>query len=1035
MLRLLIETCVHRRMAALFATLVVAAFGLRAYLDTPIEAYPDVTNAQVTVIAQLPGNAPEEIERRVTVPLERELNGTPGMTLMRSESLFGLSLITLTFSDDTASFPARTVVLQRVAAADLPPGVTPELAPEATPLGEVYQFRLTSDRHDLYELRSEMQWNVVRVLRQVPGVADIVPFGGYVKEVHVEADAARLFALGLTLADLEQAIAKSNLNAGGGFLRHGDQELTVRGLGYLESPEDIKRILLRSKDGTAVTVGDVANVVQSFTPRRGTVGVGLEKEGIEGFVWMRRGQNPSLVLDGVHTKVRELNETILPKGMHIEIYYDRSDLVGLTLSTVHENLLTGFTLVVAVVWLFLRSVVGSVAVAVVIPLALLVAFLGLYGLGLPANLISMGAIDFGILVDGAVVLVENIIHALRQDRPADRRGVLRLVVRSAVDVGSPTLYAMLIIIAALLPVFTLQSVEGRIFRPLALTYSFALAGALVFSLTLVPALCAIMFRPRHALPEEPAWIERLRTRYRRSLSWLLEHRAMALAAAFALLAMGTLTVTRLGTEFLPELDEGDIQLFVEMPPSISLDKGQDILLEVRRRILAFPEVMKTLSEQGRPEDGTDNEGVNMSETFIRLKPVREWRPGYYKRRLIDEMRASLTEIPGVRYNFSQPMKDNVEEAVAGVRGKVVLKVFGPDLARMRSTLEQAKEALKTVPGIVDLDLYRDALTPQLQVRFSRPALARAGITMEDAQRTLEIALAGRVPTTLWEGERPVPIRLILPLDIRDDADRIGAITVAGESGARVPLRDLATLQVANGVASINREGNSRFLALKFNVEGRDLGSVVKDAIAAVTQTVQPPEGHYFVWGGEFENQQRALARLKLVVPLAVLTVLGLLYAAMNSGRSALAILLTVPFALTGGTFALLVAGVPLSVSAAVGFIALLGQVSLMGLLVLGAAEARRRNGEALGPALIEGASERLRPVLMASMLALVGLLPMALSTGVGSETQRPFALVVVGGMLTTLAVALWMLPTIYSYITPERLITPEETDEHLGEKA
>jgi cobalt-zinc-cadmium resistance protein CzcA len=1035
MLRLLIETCVHRRMAALFATLVVAAFGLRAYLDTPIEAYPDVTNAQVTVIAQLPGNAPEEIERRVTVPLERELNGTPGMTLMRSESLFGLSLITLTFSDDTASFPARTVVLQRVAAADLPPGVTPELAPEATPLGEVYQFRLTSDRHDLYELRSEMQWNVVRVLRQVPGVADIVPFGGYVKEVHVEADAARLFALGLTLADLEQAIAKSNLNAGGGFLRHGDQELTVRGLGYLESPEDIKRILLRSKDGTAVTVGDVANVVQSFTPRRGTVGVGLEKEGIEGFVWMRRGQNPSLVLDGVHTKVRELNETILPKGMHIEIYYDRSDLVGLTLSTVHENLLTGFTLVVAVVWLFLRSVVGSVAVAVVIPLALLVAFLGLYGLGLPANLISMGAIDFGILVDGAVVLVENIIHALRQDRPADRRGVLRLVVRSAVDVGSPTLYAMLIIIAALLPVFTLQSVEGRIFRPLALTYSFALAGALVFSLTLVPALCAIMFRPRHALPEEPAWIERLRTRYRRSLSWLLEHRAMALAAAFALLAMGTLTVTRLGTEFLPELDEGDIQLFVEMPPSISLDKGQDILLEVRRRILAFPEVMKTLSEQGRPEDGTDNEGVNMSETFIRLKPVREWRPGYYKRRLIDEMRASLTEIPGVRYNFSQPMKDNVEEAVAGVRGKVVLKVFGPDLARMRSTLEQAKEALKTVPGIVDLDLYRDALTPQLQVRFSRPALARAGITMEDAQRTLEIALAGRVPTTLWEGERPVPIRLILPLDIRDDADRIGAITVAGESGARVPLRDLATLQVTNGVASINREGNSRFLALKFNVEGRDLGSVVKDAIAAVTQTVQPPEGHYFVWGGEFENQQRALARLKLVVPLAVLTVLGLLYAAMNSGRSALAILLTVPFALTGGTFALLVAGVPLSVSAAVGFIALLGQVSLMGLLVLGAAEARRRNGEALGPALIEGASERLRPVLMASMLALVGLLPMALSTGVGSETQRPFALVVVGGMLTTLAVALWMLPTIYSYITPERLITPEETDEHLGEKA
>jgi len=1028
MLRLLIETCVHRRVAALFATVVVGAIGLYAYLDTPIEAYPDVTNTQVTVITQLPGNAPEEIERRITVPLERELNGTPGMTLMRSESLFGLSLITLTFSDETASFPARTVALQRVAAAELPPGVTPELAPEATPLGEVYQFRLRSDRHDLYQLRSEMQWNVVRVLRQVPGVADIVPFGGYLKETHVEVDPARLFALGLTLNDVEQAIAKSNLNVGGGFLRNGDQEFTVRGIGYLESPEDIKRILLRSKDGTAVTLGDISTVVQSYTPRRGTVGVALEKEGIESFVWMRRGQNPSRVLDGIHDKIRELNDTILPKGMRVEMYYDRSDLVGLTLSTVHKNLLSGFALVVGIVWLFLRSIAGSVAVAVVIPLSLLVAFLGLHTLGLPANLISMGAIDFGILVDGAVVLVENVIHALRHEQPADRRGVLRLVVRSAVDVGRPTLYAMLIIIAALVPVFTLQSVEGRIFRPLALTYSFALLGALVFALTAVPAICAALFRPRDAQLHEPGWIERLRVGYRQSLSWVLGRRAMVFALAFVMIGLAGVTLTRLGTEFLPELDEGDIQLFVEMPPSIALEKGQDILLEVRRRILTFPEVAKTLSEQGRPEDGTDNEGVNMSETFIRLKPTREWRPGWDKKRLIHEMRASLSEIPGVRYNFSQPMKDNVEEAVSGVRGKVVLKVFGPDLAAMRTTLERAKDTLRSVPGIVDLDLYRDASTPQLQVRFDRQALARAGIAMEEAQRTVETALAGRIVTTMWEGERPLPIRLMLPLQIRDDPEKIGAITVAAESGASIPLRDLATLQVTKGLASINREGNSRYLALKFNIEGRDMGSVVNDAIAAVKGSVQPPEGHYFVWGGEFENQRRALARLKIVVPLAVLAVLGLLYGAMNSGRSSLAILLTVPFALTGGVFALLIAGVPLSVSAAVGFIALLGQVSLMGVLVLGAAEVRRRGGQALTPALVQGASERLRPVLMASLLAFVGLLPMAVSTGVGSETQRPFALVVVGGMVTTLVVALFVLPVLYTVITPRRLITPEEED-------
>ncbi len=1031
MLRLLIETCVHRRTAALFATLVVAIFGLRAYFDTPIEAYPDVTNTQVTVITQLPGNAPEEIERRITVPLERELNGTPGMTLMRSESLFGLSLITLTFSDDTNSFVARTVVSQRVAVAELPAGATPELAPEATPLGEVYQFRLTSDRHDLYQLRSEMQWTVVRTLRQVPGVADIVPFGGYLKEVHVQADPVRLFATGLTLADVELAIGKSNINVGAGFLRHGDQELTVRGIGFLTTAEDIKRIVLKAKDGTPVNVGDIATVIQSYTPRRGAVGVGLEKEGVESFIWMRRGQNPSRVLDGIHAKVKQLNEKLLPTGMKIETYYDRSDLVGLTLSTVHENLLSGFLLVVCIVWLFLRSLVCSAIVAVVIPLSLLVAFLGLHMLELPANLISMGAIDFGILVDGAVVLVENVIHSLRHEHPTHWRGVLNLVVRSAVDIGRPTLYAMLIIIAALVPVFTLQSVEGRIFRPLALTYSFALAGALVFALTLVPALCAALFRPKHAQLQEPVWIEKLREGYRRTLTWMLNRRPLILVAAFAMLALGGLTLTRLGTEFLPELDEGDIQLFVEMPPSIALARGQDILLEVRKRLLKFPEVSKTMSEQGRPEDGTDNEDVNMSETFIRLKPTKEWRPGLDKRRLIDEMRVSLSEIPGVRYNFSQPMKDNVEEAVSGVRGKVVLKIFGPDLAQMRATLEHARESLKSVPGIVDLDLYRDALKPQLQVIFDRQALARAGVSMDDAQRALETALAGRVATTMWEGERPVPVRILLPLEVRDDADKVAAVTVVGESGARIPIRELAVIRMANALATINREGNSRFLALKFNIEGRDMGSVVNDAIDAVAKSVKAPEGHYFVWGGEFENQARAIARLKLVVPLALLAVLGLLYAAMNSGRSALSILLTVPFALTGGAFALLVADVPLSVSAAVGFIALIGQVSLMGLLVLSATEVRRHDGEAVIPALIAGAADRLRAVLMAAMLALVGLLPMAVSSGVGSETQRPFALVVVGGMITALIVTMALLPVLYSYITPKQLATPEEEDAHI----
>lgn len=1028
MLNRIIEACVHRRIAILVMTAIIALFGVRAYLQTPIEAYPDVTNVQVQVITQMPGYAAEEIERQVTVPLERALNGTPGMTLLRSESLFGLSLVTLIFDDGVDAFSTRMLVGQRMAQADLPEGVAPNLAPEATPLGKIYRFRVVSDRADLYQLRSEMQWNVTRVLRQVQGVADVVPFGGYLKELQVEADPARLYAAGLSLGDLEAAIRQANLNVGGGFLRHGDQELTIRGVGFIDSVEDIKAIVLKQRDGSALTLGDVASIKLAATPRRGSVAYNEHSDVVQGLVLMRRGENPSLVLDGIHRKVAELNDKILPEGMKIVASHDRSTLVGHTLSTVHNNLLHGFILVVAIVWLFMRSITGSAVVAVVIPLSLLVAFIGLHFLGLPANLISMGAIDFGILVDGAVVLVENVIHAIRRERRPNRKALIALVIRSATAVGRPTFFAMLIIIAALLPVFTLESVEGRIFRPLALTYAFALLGALVFSLTVVPALCALMFKPEHARLVEPGWIARLRDGYKRLLEALMRRRAVPLALAAVLLVAGGLASARLGTEFLPELDEGDIFVFAEMPASVSMERGQQLLMDVHRRVQAFPEVAAVHTEHGRPEDGTDNEGVNMLKTYVSLKPGEQWRAGWDKPRLLQSMRESLEHIPGVRFNFSQPIKDSIEEAVSGVRGKVVLKVFGPDLERMRDTLRQARTLLQDVPGVTELDLYRDASSPQLRIELDRQALARAGIAMETAAATIETALAGRVVTDYWEGERPLPVRLLLPKPDRDDEDKIANLTVAAPGGARIPLRQLARMEIGNGAASIVREGNIRFLALKFNVEGRDMGSTVKDAIATVETGLKPPAGHYFVWGGEFENQARAAQRLKLVVPVAIVLVLGLLYAAMNSGRSALAIVATMPFALTGGAFALLLAGIPLSVSAAIGFIALLGQVSLMGVLVLSAVDDRRRAGEALWPALLEGAAERLRPVLMASLLALFGLLPMALSSGMGSETQRPFALVVVGGMVTTLLVALFLLPAVYSLVAAKRLQTPEEAD-------
>lgn len=1028
MLQHLIKICIQQRLAAIVLTLLVAAFGVYSYLRTPIEAYPDVTNVQVEVVAQVAGLAPEEMERQVTIPLERALNGNPGMIQMRSESGFGLTIIWCVFEDGMDSFRARTQTAERLLTAEVPEEAFVRLTPDATPLGKIYYYRLVSDRHDLYQLRSEQEWTVARILKQVPGVADAVGMGGFLKELHVEVDPARLASYGLTLKDVTDAVEHSNLNVGGGFQKRGDQQFMIRGIGYLSSPQDLKDIVLEVESGTPVTIGDVARVVQSYTPRQGAVGYNEEREIVEGIVLLRRGENPEEVLDGVHAKIDELNDTILPEGMRVEPMYDRSTLTALTLDTVNHNLLNGFLLIIGVVWLFLRSMRGSLIVAAVIPLSLLTAFTGLYLIELPANLISMGAIDFGIIVDGAVVLVESAVHEARTRRPATRREMLGLVGHSAIKVARPTFYAMAIIIAALIPVFTLESVEGRIFRPLALTYSFALIGALIFSLTVVPALCAVFMRPKDGATRDPKSLILLRDGYAGGLRWMLGHKSVGLLIGLALLVGGVLAAPRIGTEFLPELDEGDVFVVVEMPPSISLERGQDTLAEVRRKLMEFPEVLSTPSEQGRPEDGLDNETINMSETFARLKPREQWRPGYDTHRLVNEMRASLSEIPGVKFNFSQPIKDRVEEAVSGVRGKIVLKAFGTDLITMRETLLTAKDTLDKVEGVVDLGLYRDATVPQLQIKLDRGALARAGISIADATAVVETAMAGRVVTTMWEGERVVPIRVRLPVSEKADLTRIGEIMVPTPTGARVPLRELAEISLADGRISIMREANSRYVALKFNVEGRDLGSVVDDSIDAVTAGVTVPEGEYLVWGGEFENQQRAMGRLQIIVPVALMLVFMLLYGALGSARSAVTVLVAAPFAMTGGLFGLLAAGIALSVSAAVGFIALLGQVSLAGLLVISAIDEERRAGRPLDEAIREGAARRFRALLMTALLAMLGLLPMALSDAVGAETQKPFAVVIVCGMATTLLVALYVVPVLYRLTAARELTNPQELE-------
>lgn len=1040
MLARLLRLCVERRLAALGVTAAIGAYGIYAYLHTPIEAFPDVTNLQVNVIAQMPGLAPPEIERQVTVPLERALNGTPGMTRMRSESLFGLSLIYLTFEDGADSFRSRMLVSERIGTVDLPDGVTPELGPDATPLGQIFQYHVTSDRHPLSELRMEQEWFIAPMLRRTSGVADVVTRGGFLPEVHVEVDADRLHAHQLTLSDVEKALERASRNVGGGFLRRGEQQLVVRGVGTFGEAAEVRRVVLATRGGTPITVGDVARVLASHTPRQGAVGHNHDREVVEGVVYMRRGENPSVVLEGIHARVDELNSGLLPEGMRIETFYDRSRLVDQTLDTVHTNLAEGALFVVALVWLFVRSFRGALIVGVVIPLSLLVAFIGLHAIELPANLISMGAIDFGILVDGAVILVENVIHRLREDRPRTKKGFYKLVIRAAVDVARPTLFAMSIIIAALIPVFTLESVEGRIFRPLALTYTFALLGALAFALTVVPALCALAMRSvtmrsvakggtGSVHDHEPAFVQHLRVAYLRTLSAIIERPWAAVAGALLLLGAGAFGATRLGTEFLPELDEGDILVFIEMPSSISLSAGQDVLAEARRRVLRFPEVQEVETQQGRPEDGTDNESVNMAEMPVRLRPRTEWRKGWTTERLTEAIREELSEIPGIRFNFSQPMKDNVEEAMSGVRGKVVLKIFGTDLEAMRGTLLSAIHTLSRIEGITDLSLYRDRAVPQLEIVVDREAIARAGLDVATVEGLIETALAGRIVSQIWQGERSRPIRVRLSREQREDVTRIGEILVPTPTGARIPLRELTDIRISPGRASINRESNSRSLALKFNVEGRDLGSVIRDAIAAVDREVQPPEGHYFVWAGEFENQQRAMHRLSIVVPLSLAIVFALLFAALGSARSASTVLIVVPFSMTGGIFALLAAGINLSVSAAIGFIALLGQVSLAALLVLGAVEEHRRRGVPLVPAILQGARDRFRAVLLTALLAMLGLLPMAVSTGVGSETQQPFAVVLIGGMMTTLLVVLLVLPPVYARLGPKELGRTFEEDD------
>ena len=1016
MLDKLIDLAVRRRAVTLVLCLAFCGFGVHVLSRLKIEAFPDVTNVQVMVIGLYPGQAAEEVEKKVTIPLERALIGVPKALMQRSITSFGLSQVVITFEDEVDIYFARQQVSERLATAEMPDGVIPQLGPNDTPVGQIYQYTLESNAHTATDKRGWQEWVVSKHLMRVPGVADVVSFGGYQKEYHVLANAAALRSNGLTLNDLIEAVDGSNAATSGGYIRHGDSEFVVRGRGYLRNAGDIENTVVRAQKGTPVLIRHLATVVEGYTPRRGMVARGDATDSVEGMVLLRRGENPRDVLEGVHAAVDRINKEVLPKGMHIDPFYDRTRLVDTTLRTVSHNMIEGALLVTAVIWVFLRTLRGSLVVAVTMPLAMLSAFAGLYYMGVPANLLSMGAIDFGILLDGAVILVENAYRHLAEKRPKPQ-DVPAVVAQAAKEVVRPTLFSLCIIVAAMLPIFTLQRVEGRIFRPVALTYAFALGGALFFTLTCVPALAAWLLQKRPVTEVEPRFLVALRRAYWVSLRWVLKHPFPARAAAVSLLIVAAVLVPRLGTEFLPQMNEGDIHITVTMPSTVSLQNGSQVLHDIRRSLLSFQEVADVVTEQGHPEDGTDDEAPNQAKTFVIMKPESAWKAGRSRAELVSAMRTELEKRPGIEYNFSQPIKDRVEESISGVRGQVVVKIYGEDLNLMHQRMLQVRDILGTVRGARDVEVYRAGTAQHVVADIDRDAISRLGLPVRDVEDAIESAFGGKLATEVWEGERKVGVRVKLPTPEQGDVASVSQLSIpAGD--ARVPLGAIANVHQDRGRTQINRENLGRFLALKCNIEDRDMGTFVQEAQAKVQAGVQLPEGYYLTWGGEFENQRRAMRQLMIVVPISIALIFLLLYLTFNAVLPALVVLAGLPFAAVGGVFALYFTGTTLSVSAAVGFITLFGVATMDGvLLITYLRQARAQHGHSANTetheAVLKAVSQRLRPVLMTALLASLGLLPAALSHAIGSDTQRPFAIVIMGGLLSATSLTLLLLPSLY----------------------
>ena len=1025
----LITFALKQRLLILLGVAILVGGGILAFVRLPIDAFPDVTNIQVQVITKAPGMSPVEIEQLVTFPLEVDLMGLPKKTELRSISKFGISVITVVFEDGTDIYWARQTVLERFLQAKekLPPNVESMLGPISTGLGEVYQYRLHGPKYDLTDLRTLQDWVVRPMLRTVPGVADVNSLGGLPKEYQVLVDPDRLKNFGLTLRQVFEAVERNNANVGGGFIRHQEEQFVVRGLGMIRNVDDIRNIVVASERGTPIFLRDVAEVGIGSKTRYGGVTYEGKGEAVEGLVLMLMGGNSREIVTNVKTKVDEINR-VLPADVSIVPFYDRTELVNRAIWTVEKALLEGAVLVVVVLIVFLGNLRSAVIVSLMLPLSILFTFVLMKGLGLSANLMSLGglAIGIGMLVDGAVVMVENIYRHL-SEKQARGGSTMHHILEAAREVGRPVLFGILIIIVVFLPLFSLTGVEGKMFKPLAFTVAFAMFGSLILSLTLVPVLCSLLFAAG-VKEREPWLVRRLRERYRRMLDGALAHPKALVGGAVGLLVGALVLFPFIGKEFVPTLDEGDIVINVTRLPSISLDDSLRINGEVERALMQFPEVKTIVTRTGTDEIGVDPMGPELSDIFIILKPEREWTV-QTKDELKEKMREAMDRIPGIAYVFSQPIQMRVDEMLAGVRAQIAVKIFGEDMQVLAETATRIERVLRGIPGAVDVRTEQVSGQYFLEIEADRQALARYGINVADLNEVVETAIGGKVATDVVEGQRRFGVLVRFSEAVRGDVQAIENLTVSAPDGARIPLKQLAAIRVAEGPVQINREEGSRRIVIEANVEGRDIASFVADGQQRIAEAVELPSGYYVTWGGQFENQQRAMQRLAIVVPVALFLIFLLLFTAFNALRHAFLILANIPFALIGGIVSLFLSGLYLSVPASVGFIALFGVAILNGVVLVSTFNQLRQEGMTLEEAVRLGSERRLRPVLMTALVASLGLVPLLLATGPGSEVQKPLAVVVVGGLITSTALTLLVLPALYRWVEGrrERRYGPEGT--------